>query len=80
MIPLSRARTQTEVEMENTKDDEVRLLSVPGLSKYLSIPKATIYTWVSLGRIPSNAIIRLGRSLKFDRRGIDEWISGQGET
>ncbi len=51
-----------------------RLLDVNQLSEYLSLPKATIYTWVSLRRIPPGAIVRLGRSLRFDRKVIDSWV------
>lgn len=51
-----------------------KLLDIDGLSKYLSMPKATIYTWVSLRKIPAQAIVRLGRALRFDRVEIDRWV------
>lgn len=54
-----------------------RLLDVDGLSSYLSLPKATIYTWVSLRKIPERAIIRLGRTLRFDLKEIDAWVEQQ---
>lgn len=54
-----------------------RLLDVEGLSKYLSLPKGTIYTWVSLRRFPEKSIVRLGRSLRFDVAEIDGWIASQ---
>lgn len=54
-----------------------RLLDVDGLSKYLSLPKGTIYTWVSLRRFPEKSIVRLGRSLRFDLQVIDDWILSQ---
>lgn len=50
-----------------------RLLTVDELSDYLSLPKATIYTWVSLRRIPG--VVRLGRALRFDKRDVDEWVN-----
>ena len=53
-----------------------RLLDVDGLAEYLSIPKATIYTWTSAHKIPSKAIVRLGRSLRFDVKEIDAWVEG----
>lgn len=63
------------------RKDEVptgkRLLDVDGLSNYLSLPKATIYTWVSLRRIPERAVIRLGRTLRFDLKEIDAWVEQQ---
>lgn len=49
-----------------------RLLDVNELSEYLSLPTSTIYTWVSLGRIPG--VVRLGRALRFDRLEIDRWV------
>ena len=51
-----------------------RLLDVEGLEKYLSIPKATIYSWKCAGKIPAKAIVRLGRSLRFDVKEIDAWV------
>ena len=55
---------------------EKRLLSVPELSRYLSMPPATIYTYVSTGKIPANCIRRIGRSLKFEKVAVDGWVSG----
>lgn len=54
-----------------------RLLDVSGLSDYLALPRATIYTWVSMGKIPGEAIVRLGRALRFDRQAIDQWVERQ---
>lgn len=59
---------------------DARLLDVDGLAKYLSLPKATIYTWVSMRRFPAKAVVRLGRALRFDRQEIDEWIATQRAT
>ena len=53
---------------------QTRLLNVDGLANYLSIPKGTIYTWVSMRKIPAKALVRLGRSLKFDVKEIDAWL------
>ena len=36
---------------------------------YLAMPKATLYTWVSLGKIPAH---KLGRLLRFKKDEIDE--------
>jgi len=51
---------------------EKRLLGVDELSAYLSLPKSTIYSWVSLRRIPG--VVRLGRALRFDKAAVDQWI------
>ena len=57
---------------------EKRLLSVNELSNYLSMPTATIYTYVSTGKIPAGCIKRIGRALKFEVAAVDAWINGQG--
>ncbi len=54
--------------------DGRKLLDIDGLSRYLSMPKATIYTWVSTRKIPVDAVVRLGRALRFDRAAIDRWV------
>lgn len=56
---------------------ERRLLDVEGLSRYLSMPKGTIYTYVSLGRIPKDCIRHIGRSLRFEVAAVDRWVDGQ---
>ena len=57
-----------------TSVGERRLMNVDGLATYLSLPKATIYSWVSMRKIPEKAIVRLGRSLKFDIKEIEAWL------
>lgn len=54
---------------------EKRLLTVKDLSTYLSMPVATVYAYVGRGKIPAGCIRRIGRSLKFDRQAVDQWIS-----
>ena len=58
------------------------LMDVTELSNCLSLPKATIYTWVQTGRIPRNCVVRLGRSLRFHVPAIEAWVqrSRQSET
>lgn len=54
-----------------------RLLNVEELSEYLSMPIATIYTYVSTGRIPAACIRRIGRALKFEKAAVDAWINAE---
>lgn len=54
-----------------------RLMNIRQLSGYLAMPVATIYTWVCLRRVPASCIVRLGRSLRFDREAVDLWIEEQ---
>ncbi|MFI5348572.1 MAG: helix-turn-helix transcriptional regulator [Elusimicrobiota bacterium] len=53
-----------------------RLVDVQELSLYLSMPVASIYTYVHAGKIPSRCIVRLSRALRFDLLEIDKWIDG----
>ena len=52
-----------------------RLMDVKQLSRYASLPVATIRTWVCTGRIPSRCIRRAGRKLLFELGEINAWIS-----
>lgn len=55
---------------------EKRLINVNELSAYISMPRATIYTYVCLGKIPADCIVKIGRTLKFDIAAIDRWVEG----
>jgi len=52
---------------------EKRLLNVKELSEYVSLPKNSIYTMVSLRKLPG--VVRLGRALRFEKAAIDAWVS-----
>jgi excisionase family DNA binding protein len=54
---------------------EKRLLNVTELSGYLSLPKDSIYTMVSLKKLPG--IVHLGRALRFEKAAIDRWVNEQ---
>jgi len=54
-----------------------RLMTVKELSLYIAMPTATIYTYVSQGKIPSDCIRRIGRALKFEIEAVDRWVNGQ---
>lgn len=57
-----------------------RLVDAVGLSKYLCLPKPTIYTWVCQKRFPEKSVVRLGRALRFDLREIDAWIQSRDRS
>jgi excisionase family DNA binding protein len=54
---------------------EKRLMNIKELSAYLGTPKGSIYTMVCLRKIPQECVIKLGRSLRFEKDGIDRWIT-----
>jgi excisionase family DNA binding protein len=74
MIYLRGAQPTAKLEPQTAVP---RLLSISALSAYLSIPKATLYTWVSLKKIPGECVVKLGRSLRFDLEAVDRWVSAQ---
>jgi excisionase family DNA binding protein len=51
---------------------EDKLLSITEVSKYLKIPKSTIYKLSQKGKIPSS---KIGRQLRFRLSSIDKWLS-----
>lgn len=50
---------------------EKRYLSIEELSKYISTPKGTIYSWTHMRKIPYS---KVGRILRFDKQEIDRWM------
>jgi excisionase family DNA binding protein len=65
------------VPMVPPAPSDQRYLDVTGLARYLSMPKTTIYTYVCTGKIPAKAVVRLGRSLRFEIKEIDTWVEQQ---
>ena len=51
--------------------EEVRLMTVQEASTYLAVPVPSLYTKVFQRRI---RFVRLGRSIRFDRRDLDQLI------
>jgi len=56
---------------------EKRLMNITELSEYLGTAKGSLYTMVCLRKIPQNCIVKMGRSLRFEREAIDKWITGK---
>lgn len=54
-----------------------RFLNVQGISEYLCLSEYTIRGWVRNQRIPFS---KLGRSVRFDLRAIEEWLSKKNCT
>jgi len=51
-----------------------RLMTIDELSKYLSIPKGSLYNMVNEGKIPH---LKVGKRVRFCKREIDEWLEAQ---
>lgn len=56
---------------------EKRLMTVSELSEYLSIPKGSIYQMTFAQKIPADCIVKIGRSLRFEKGKIDAWVSSR---
>lgn len=50
---------------------EKRFMNIKELSEYLNVSKHTIYSWVSMKRIPH---LKIGGTLRFDIREIESWL------
>ena len=76
-MQLNSVKRQEEKEkmLDNTKQIEKRLLTVEELATYMGTTISTIYTLKCKGKIPSNCIVKRGKSLRFDLIEIDKWIN-----
>jgi excisionase family DNA binding protein len=56
-----------------TEQDEV--LNIDQLSRYLRVPKSTLYKLAAEGEIPSH---KVGRHWRFRRESVDRWLDRPG--
>lgn len=47
------------------------ILDLNELSRYLRIPKSTLYKLTEAGKIPT---FKVGKQLRFRKEGIDKWV------
>ena len=57
--------------IKSRKPSGRRFLGTKEFAEYLGLPINTLRSWVWMRKIP---YIKLGRTVKFDLRDIDEWI------
>jgi excisionase family DNA binding protein len=58
-------------------DEKHEYLKVPEVAEVLRIARSRAYELVGNGEIPS---IRIGRSVRVNRRELDVWLEGQRQT
>lgn len=58
-------------------DEKHEYLKVPEVVGVLLIARSRAYELVGSGEIPS---IRIGRSVRVNRRELDAWLEGQRQT
>ena len=61
---------------EGHKRMEARLLTAHEVAAYLGLHFQTVYTMAGSGELPS---IKIGRSRKFDKLALDQWIESKKE-
>ena len=66
-----------DVKAPPETDVEKRLMNVRELSEYLGTSKGSLYEKIFKGKIPDACIVKMGRSVRFDRKAIDGWIDSQ---
>jgi excisionase family DNA binding protein len=52
-------------------------LKVPEVARVIRVARSRAYELVGSGEIPS---IRIGRSVRVNRRELDKWLEGQRQT
>jgi excisionase family DNA binding protein len=57
--------------------EALELVDVEYVSAWLKLPQKTVYRHASEGRLPG--IVRLGRSLRFDKAKLETWLADGGQ-
>lgn len=48
------------------------IMTIEELSKYLKIPRSTLYKLVQAGKLPGQ---KIGKQWRFGKKSIDQWIN-----
>jgi excisionase family DNA binding protein len=57
-------------------DGDIGIMTVHDVAKYLRLSEAKVYKMANEGRVPA---LRMGKSWRFKRELIDEWIRRETE-
>ncbi len=52
----------------------MNLITVNELADKIHSTIGTVYSWVSMRRIPATCIVKLGRKLLFDLDAVNQWL------
>lgn len=68
--------------MSTTIDNDVQggILTIDQAAAYLSIPKATLYTWRTRRPGFGPRAVKLGGCLRYRRTDLDAWVAEHVET
>lgn len=69
-------------DLQSTREllREVGILTVDQAAAYLSIPKATLYTWRARRAGFGPRAVKIGGCLRYRRSDLDEWIAAHVEN
>ena len=54
--------------------EDITLLNVNEMADKLKSTVGTVYAWVSMRRIPSQCVIKIGRKLLFNLSEVNNWL------
>lgn len=66
--------------MSSTIETESDILTIDQAAKYLSIPKATLYTWRTRRAGYGPPAVRFGSCLRYRRADLDAWVAEHLES
>lgn len=69
---ISFNRTQQD---EIFKNINLQLLTIKDVSTLLVENESTIRTWIRRGYFPANCILKLGGSVRFRAKHLEEWLN-----
>ncbi len=58
-------------------DNSEKILGIKGLSKYLDVPKSTLYKLAQEGRLPGQ---KVSKHWSFRQKTIDKWLDSGHDT
>ncbi len=54
---------------------DITLLNVQEMAAKLKSTVGTVYAWVSMRKIPTDCVVKLGRKLLFDLDAVNQWLA-----
>lgn len=54
--------------------EDITLLNVNEMADKLKSTVGTVYAWVSMRKIPSQCVIKIGRKLLFNLSEVNNWL------
>lgn len=76
---LTHAKENTmSLSIETTEESDI--LTIDQAARYLSIPKATLYTWRTRRAGYGPPAVRFGSCLRYRRADLDAWVKAHIES